>query len=132
MEVAPASTAPVKRVAKAIVAEHLGLDFTDKVRPRAGYSLHALYCVSDKTWERCRWNTLPAGVSATPSWTRWSHGSVRENKMASEDTLERFHALVRHSSCRIRRIQSAYSRKPVAAALVKAGDSPRTSCTNSV
>jgi hypothetical protein len=42
MEVAPASTAPFKRVAKAIIAENPGLDFADKVRPRASNSLHAL------------------------------------------------------------------------------------------
>ena len=54
MEVATASTAPVKGVAKAIVTEHLGLDFADKIRPRSGDSLHALYCVSDGTLERSR------------------------------------------------------------------------------
>lgn len=54
MEVAATSTPPVKGVAKAIVAEYLGLDFADKVRPRSGNCLHALYCVSDGTSERCR------------------------------------------------------------------------------
>ncbi len=69
---------------------------------------------------RCVDDYTPAGVSATPSWTRWSRVLVKENKkFGSEDTPEKFHALVPRTSCRIRRIQSAYSRKPVAEALVK-------------
>ena len=71
MKVTPASTAPVKGVAKPIVAEHLGLDFADKIGPRASNCLHALYCVSEGL--EALMNHIPAGVSATPSWTRWSH-----------------------------------------------------------
>ena len=79
-------------------------------------------------------NYTPAGVSATPSWTRWGHVSIKENKIwHCEDTLEKFHALVPPSSCHIRRIQSACSRKLVAVELVKSrGDLSRTSCTSSV
>ena len=78
-------------------------------------------------------NYTPAGVSATPSWTRWGHVSIKETKYGSDDTLEKFHALVPPSSCHIRRIQSACSRKLVAVELVKSrGDLSRTSCTSSV
>jgi hypothetical protein len=52
MEVASTSTTPVKGVAKAVVAEHLRLNFANKVGPRASNSLHTLCCASDGKLER--------------------------------------------------------------------------------
>ena len=77
---------------------------------------------------------IPAGVSATPSWTRWSHVSVRREKDKHRwDTPEKFRALVPRLSYHIRRIQSAYLQKPVATASVKVDvHSPHTSCTSIV
>jgi hypothetical protein len=72
MKVTPSSTAPVKGVSKAILTKHLGLDFADKVGPRASYGLQALCDVSDSILE---------GLSVDQSHTS---GSQRYAKL---DTL---------------------------------------------
>ena len=77
MKVTPTSTAPIKRIAKPIVAKHLRLDFADKGGPRAGNSLQAFCYVSDGQFGDESVDYIPAGVNATPSWTRWSNVSVK-------------------------------------------------------
>ena len=70
MKVTPTSTAPVKGIAKPIVAKHLRLDFANKVGPRASDSLQAFYYVSDGQFGDVSVDYIPAGDNATPSWTR--------------------------------------------------------------
>ena len=80
VKVTPTSTAPIKGIAKPIITKHLRLDFTDKVGPRASNSLQALCYVSDGQFGDVSVDYIPAGVNATPSWTRWSHVSVSKGE----------------------------------------------------
>jgi hypothetical protein len=77
-------------------------------------------------------NYTPTGVSATPSWTRWSDVSIKENKYGTVRThLKNFTLLFPEQAVVFDAYNLPIRESMVAAALVKArGDLSHTSCTD--